>query len=84
MMKYRKKPVVIDAVKWTGGNIQDIDAMAPSREYYMDAATGNLIIHTLEGDHRANIGDWIIKGVKGELYPCRWDIFEETYEPVTP
>ena len=41
-----------------------------------------MIIHTLEGDHKANIGDWIIRGVKGELYPCKPDIFEQTYEEV--
>ncbi|KEH89135.1 sugar ABC transporter substrate-binding protein [Clostridium novyi A str. BKT29909] len=41
-----------------------------------------VIIHTLEGDMKANVGDWIIKGVKGELYPCKPDIFEKTYESI--
>lgn len=46
-----------------------------------DPADGSLVIRTLEGDMRANPGDWIIRGVAGELYPCRQDIFEQTYEP---
>lgn len=41
-----------------------------------------IIIHTLEGDMKANIGDWIIKGINGELYPCKPDVFEKTYEPI--
>lgn len=58
-VKYRKKPVVIESVRWSG-----------------------LIIKTLEGEHVATIGDYIIRGVKGEFYPCKPDIFEATYEPV--
>jgi hypothetical protein len=49
---------------------------------YEDIAPAFLVIHTLEGDHRANIGDFIIRGVQGEFYPCKPDIFAQTYEPV--
>jgi len=48
---------------------------------YIDPATGELVIRTLEGDMRATYGDWIIKGVQGEFYPCKPDIFTATYEP---
>ena len=79
-MKYRKKPVVIDAVQWDGSNFQDVAKLGGAREYEQDFLGDDLIIHTLEGDMKASKGDWIIKGVKGELYPCKPDIFEETYE----
>src|SRR3989304_1756034 len=72
-MKYRKKPVVIDAVQWTGNNLKDVAALGGAREYGQDFIGDNLIINTLEGDMTANVGDWIIKGVKGELYPCKPD-----------
>jgi hypothetical protein len=49
----------------------------------IDPADGRMIIRTLEGDMKADIGDWIIKGVAGEFYPCKPDVFEATYEPVT-
>jgi hypothetical protein len=86
---FRKKPVVIEAVQFDGtpvGACAVFDAFdipgakfAPSH----DLATGTLMIPTLEGDHTASAGDWIIKGVKGEFYPCKPDIFEETNEPVS-
>ena len=70
---------MIEAIQWTGDPEGIRDFMAASRYEF-----GNniLVIHTLEGDHRANPGDWIIKGVQGEFYPCKPDIFEETYEAV--
>ncbi|GGK32047.1 hypothetical protein GCM10010124_26000 [Pilimelia terevasa] len=52
-----------------------------SNGHVLDDAPPYLVIHTLEGDHRANVGDWIIRGVAGELYPCKPDIFEATYDP---
>lgn len=79
-MKYRKKPVVIDAVQWNGSNLQEIATLGGAREYEQDFLSDDLIIHTFEGDVKATKGDWIIKGVKGELYPCKPDIFEATYE----
>ena len=78
--KYRKKPVTIEAIQWTGTNLSEIDN-------FMGATVENkgktLVIHTLEGDMEASIGDYIIKGVNGEFYPCKPDIFAETYEGVT-
>lgn len=75
--KFRKKPVVIEAVQWVGGNaVTLLDWIGESAR--QDGST--LIIATLEGDHEATLGDWIIKGVKGEFYPCKPDIFDATYE----
>lgn len=58
------------------------DDSRPDKGIYIDPANGNLMIRTLEGDMRAEYGDWIIRGVQGEFYPCKPDIFERTYEPV--
>ena len=79
MTKYRKKPVVIEAVQWTGKNLKEILDFMNWKNANHDEANG-LSIHTLEGNHKANVGDWIIKGVHGEFYPCKPDIFEKTYE----
>jgi hypothetical protein len=87
-MKYRKKPVVIDAVQipFTVDEEHDIllaflhDHVVPFEIVGGDSAY--MVIHTLEGDMFAQRGDWIIKGVQGEFYPCKPDIFEETYDPV--
>lgn len=80
-MKYRKKPVVIEAMQWLGDNFIEIDKFITSyHETY--PKTGKVVIATLEGDMIASIGDWIIHGVRGEFYPCKPDIFEKTYEPV--
>ena len=89
-MKYRKKPVVIEAFQWTGGPDQTedpewiIDAMRIGEEEINGAwvKDGHLIIMTLEGLMRANPGDYIIQGIKGEIYPCKSDIFEQSYEKV--
>ena len=81
-MKYRKRPVVIEAEQWTGWNGLAIAAFM-GEPFPNDAHTTDTpIIHTLEGDLIASVGDWIIKGVKGEFYPCRADIFEATYDAV--
>ena len=93
-MKFRKKPVVVDAIKWTGNNFDDIKEFTQNKCFMNHFVGGSedgegypqiyekLEIPTLEGLHSANIGDWIIKGVKGEFYPCKPDIFEATYEQV--
>lgn len=74
---------MIDAVQWRGGHTMEvIQALAKDSNRPVLRDGHQLIIQTLEGDHRANPGDWIIKGVQGELYPCKPDIFEATYEPV--
>ena len=89
-MKFRKKPVVIDAFRWTGGDDQTedpiwiIEAIKEGRVYFTLPGTKNvrLNIHTLEGVMVANPGDYIIRGIRGEIYPCKPDIFEATYEAV--
>jgi hypothetical protein len=77
MMKFRKKPAVIEAVKWTGCNETDIMDFTDKGRFNDE---GGLVISTLEGILKADVGDWIIKGVNGEFYPCKPDIFEKTYE----
>lgn len=87
---YRKKPIVIEAFKWTGDEHQTedpdwmCDALREKRAWFNNIGTEEvtLEIETLEGNHKANRGDWIIKGVKGELYPCKDDIFRMTYGKV--
>jgi hypothetical protein len=101
-MKFRKKPVVIDAFQWQGnfdaldewlnwmGYSEDgddgIEGSRPDGIYEDHNPSGDplLVIPTLEGDMTALKGDWIIRGVKGEFYPCKPDIFAATYEPVDP
>jgi hypothetical protein len=83
-MKYRKKPVVIEAFQWKPMGHASTDGYIPhwfiTTNY--DVGPGNcLIIKTLEGNMRADPDDWIIQGVKGEIYPCKPDIFAATYEP---
>lgn len=80
-MKYRKKPIVIDAVQWNGSNLEEVASLGGASEYQQEFLSDDLSIVTLEGTMTANKGDWIIKGVKGELYPCKADIFEASYEP---
>jgi len=83
-MKFRKKPVVIEAVQWlgTGESMDEIRDLDPGTQQAVDFTSDNVFLSTLEGQMIASIGDWIIKGVKGELYPCKPDIFEATYEQV--
>ena len=80
-MKYRKKPVVIEAVQYTGNNYDKVCDFVGKKLDIKGYGT-SLIIETLEGNHIASIGDYIIKGVQGEFYPCKPDIFEQTYEVV--
>lgn len=80
MAKFRKKPVVIDAIQWNGNNIEYIEKFYDKQEPLFVHAD-ELKIQTLEGEMTASNGDWIIKGVNGEFYPCKPDIFEKTYEP---
>ena len=75
--QYRKKPVVVEAVQWTGENYDEIVEFTRSKAKLY---CRSLVIPTLEGDHFASKGDYIIKGVAGEFYPCKPDIFEQTYE----
>lgn len=77
-MKFRKKPVVVEAVQFLGENRNDIAEFVGSNLVLIE---DGLMIKTLEGIMVANTGDWIIRGVKGEFYPCKPDIFAATYEP---
>jgi len=83
-MKFRKKPVVIEAVRWDGNltTIAPLFAKSGQDEIRQDFLSTDLVIPTLEGEMHAALGDWIICDMKGELYPCKPDIFEATYEPV--
>lgn len=80
MAKYRKKPVVIEAIKYDGDNKVEIQEFV---DKYLDMTEEmQLEIDTLEGVMLANVGDYIIRGVNGEYYPCKPDIFEKTYEKI--
>lgn len=92
-MKYRKRPVIIEAVQWNGLNFKEIEKLAGAdiamleevRKPNMDMnihGDYRLSIRTLEGVMNARKGDYIIRGVNGECYPCKPDIFEKTYEKV--
>ena len=91
--KFRKKPVVIEAIQWTGSNLLqviqhtglNVSASHFKWDEYEDLVSKDgLKIFTLEGKMNADIGEWIIKCEKGECYPCKPDIFELTYEPERP
>jgi len=82
MSKYIKKPVAIEAVQWVGNNHDEVVALESrsTREVFFSTdGSKRLTIPTLEGDHTAELNDFIIKGVMGELYPCKPDIFKKTY-----
>jgi len=87
MGKYRKKPVVIEAVRFDDkflSSKQPVWIETAMFDYVIEvkdnASPKHLTIRTIEGIMRCNPGDWIIRGVNGELYPCKHDIFEKTYE----
>jgi hypothetical protein len=87
MAKYRKKPVVIEAIQYTGNNIVEIIKFMQerangdkSRYLRYNTKKGEYFIPTLEGEHKLTEGDYVICGIKGEFYPCKPDIFEQTYE----
>jgi hypothetical protein len=107
MGKFRKKPVVVEVVQWTGANVQEVTNFLAGFDVHIAPLGGvrsdfdlecsrcvarfdytvsppALTIRTLEGDHLASAGDWIIRGVKGEFYPCKPDIFAATYETAEP
>lgn len=80
MALFRKKPVTVEAVQFTESNLPQIRAMDSGNQILEQTTPGELRINTPEGVMTAHTGDWIIQGVKGELYPCRDDIFQMTYE----
>ena len=79
-MKFRKKPVEIEAVRYDGTNQNEITSFVG--ENCRINHDGFIFIHTLEGSMLVSEGDYVIKGVQGEFYPCKPDIFEQTYEKV--
>lgn len=80
-MRYCKKPIIVEAVQWNGANKVEIQQfMNRYLDEYTD--THGLVIPTLEGNMVASLGDYIIKGIDGEFYPCKPDIFDRTYEIV--
>lgn len=81
-VKYRKKPVEVLAVQWTGDNEDEIRNFMYGSNRYFDFIEDKVRIRTLEGNMFANINDYIIKGVSGEFYPCKPDIFEQTYDRI--
>jgi hypothetical protein len=82
-MKFRKKPIIIEAIQ-LNDNRSEIEKFIGEAGYaqYYDGETLCFVIKTLEGDMIAEPEDWIIKGIKGEFYPCKNDVFEQTYEEV--
>lgn len=80
-MKYRKKPVVIEAEQWFGANLHDENSLFQLPGVIIKEDGSEFIVDTLEGTMRGQRGDWLIKGVKDELYPCKPDFFAATYEP---
>lgn len=80
-MQYIKKPIPIEAIQWTGNNFDEIHDFVTNKPIFI-TGSNEIIISTLEGDMRAPEGSWIIRGPMGEYYPCRREVFEETYEPV--
>lgn len=79
MAKFRKKPVVIEAIQFTG-NMAEMEMFVSNGRYGEDDT--HFFIQTLEGEMRADLNDWIIKGVNSEFYPIKEEIFCKTYEPV--
>jgi hypothetical protein len=80
MTKYRKKPVIVEAIQFTNDNYKECESFIGEDDY--DNTLNYPNIKTLEGIMRVSLGDFIIKGVNGEFYPCKPDIFEKTYEKV--
>ena len=86
-LRVRKRPVEVDAMPWTGHNTNEVLRFVGKDGYYTTLLNGvsveYIAIQTLEGLIYASVGDWIVKGIKGEFYPVRADIFDATYEPVS-
>jgi len=88
IQKFRKKPIIVEGVQWTGDNLREIVDFIPSLQYHNSnwewyervVKEDGLIVPTLGGYHFATVGDWILKGVKNEFYPIKPDILEATYE----
>ena len=83
--RFRKLPIEVSAIQWTDNNIQSVDAFFGDDFHdWEPLGSGAIEIRTLEGLMRVEVGDWIIRGIEGEFYPCKPDIFEATYEEIFP
>lgn len=80
--QFVKKPVIVEAIQWTGKNGDEIIKFVDSHCCLVNKSNGKVLINTLEGDLYASVNDWIVKGVKGEFYPVKPDIMEQTYTRV--
>lgn len=80
MARYKTKPCEIEAIQWTGKNIIELLDWGKGKILWDDA--DDLFIDTLEGRMKANINDYIIKGLRGEFYPCKPDVFKKKYEAI--
>jgi hypothetical protein len=83
MPRFVKKPIEIEAIQWTGENTKEILAFCFECFSYEKDDFAVLVINTLEGSMQASIGDYVIRGIKGEFYACKPDIFLLTYSEVT-
>lgn len=81
-MKFKRKPVIIEALQWNGSEDRLDEILKFAKGFVISCVGQELAIYTLEGRMIANNGDWIIKGIKGEFYPCKPDIFEASYDRV--
>lgn len=84
MPTFRKRPILVEAIRFdaTSENLAELSEFVTHRTLRFDPVREELVIETLEGDHVASKGDWIIRGVQGECYPCNPDIFRQTYDLV--
>ena len=84
MQKFVKKPVVIEAIQYNGINITEVESFVGAKlpSVWLSVEDTQLVIPTLEGDMKVSKGDYVIKGIKGEFYPCKPDVFEKTYDVV--
>lgn len=80
-MYYIKKPIPVEAIQWTGNNFNEIYDFIIGQPIVV-TTFNELVISTLEGDMKAPVGSWIIRGPLGEYYPCRQEVFKETYEAI--
>lgn len=81
MPKFRTKPIIKEAIQWTGQNIEDLRTFIKGTPHEWRSG-GWVKVYTLEGEMTCMPGNWLIKGVKGEVYPCMDEIFKASYEPV--
>ena len=78
-MKYRRRPIEVEAVRWTGDNFDEVAEFVNGEAIYQDAES-NWVVATPHGAVLADLGDWIVKDVRGQFYPCVDEVFAETYE----